>query len=743
MNTPSPAGHHTNSPAVHAWQSFLSHLNLNLQGVEFSFSDTLSLIRRRWLLLATSVAVCVGVAVLLLLVMPAQYTATALMQINTRQEQVTNVEEVVSNLSTSDASIRTEIDVLNSRRLATRVASTLRLDKNPEFLNQVGPMQAMRNVVTQFFLPMLLTEQNAAASVSEKALKLQQATDLLLENIDITIRPRSFTIQLRYTHNDPKLAASIANAFVQEYLNNQLEERFEATRRANTWLSARTNELRRNLQAAETAANRFREANGLSTAKGVLLSEQQTSELNTQLILARTQLAEAQAKRSSAESSGVGTAAEVLNNPLIQNLRIQETEVRRKMSDLAARYGERHPRMQTVRNELVDVQSKIGEETGKIRGSLGNNVAMAQARVDTLATQLNQLQDQTTLSSDASVQLAELERQAVAERGLYESFLNRGKEIAQLDFAQTDARIINLAEPPTRPSAPKKMLILMLALAVGLALGVGLMVLLESLDNVFRSPEQLEKYLAAPVLGGLAELPEDTRNIAYVVEKPSSSYSESLRAVRTAMQYAAPDKTMQVVMVTSSIPREGKSHFASSLALLAASGGQKVLLVDADLRRPTVADKFSLTPKAGLAELLIQTAKPKDVLVQLPDHGQLSLVPTLAHTQFTQELLNSQRMRDLLAEWRKTYDLIVLDSPPVMAVADALTLSSMADAVLFMVRWGQTPRPLVASAIKQLQSANAPLAGTVMTRVNLEQQARYGYSNYGYYYGKYKDYYND
>lgn len=738
MNT-----HHHTSPAAQAWQSFMSHLNLNLQGVEFSFSDTLSLIRRRWLLLATSVAVCVGLAVLLLLVMPAQYTATALMQINTRQEQVTNVEEVVSNLSTSDASIRTEIDVLNSRRLATRVATALQLHKNPEFLNQVSPLQALSNIVGQFFLPMLMTEQSVANAATEKALKLQQATDLLLSNIDITIRPRSFTIQLRYTHTDPKLAASIANAFVQEYLNNQLEERFEATRRANTWLSARTSELRRNLQAAETAANRFREANGLSTAKGVLLSEQQTSELNTQLILARTQLAEAQAKRSSAESSGVGTAAEVLNNPLIQNLRIQETEVRRKMSDLAARYGERHPRMQTVRNELLDVQRKIGEETGKIRGSLGNNVAMAQARVDTLATQLNQLQDQTTLSSDASVQLAELERQADAERGLYESFLNRGKEIAQLDFAQTDARIINLAEPPTRPSAPKKLMIVLLALAAGLALGVGLMVLLESLDNVFRSPEQLEKYLSTPVLGGLAELPEDAQSIHYVVEKPSSSYSESLRAVRTAMQYAAPDKTMQVVMVTSSIPREGKSHFASSLAQLAANGGQKVLLVDADLRRPTVADKFKLTPKAGLAELLIQTAKPKDVIVQLPNHGQLNLLPTIAHTQFAQELLNSQRMRDLLAEWRKTYDLIVLDSPPVMAVADALTLSSMADAVLFMVRWGQTPRPLVASAIKQLQTANAPLAGTVMTRVNLEQQSRYGYSNYGYYYGKYKDYYND
>jgi capsular exopolysaccharide synthesis family protein len=571
--------------------------------------------------------------------------------------------------------------------------------------------------------------------------------DRLLGNLEVNLTPRSFSINLRYTDPDARTAAVIANTFAQEYLNSQLEDKFDATRRANQWMNDRLKQMQKSVQASELAVEKFREANNMTAANGVLLSDQQLSELNSQLILARTQLAEEQAKYSQARrlqqsGRGIESAAEVLNNPLISNLREQEATVRRDMADLASRYGERHPRMITVRNQLSDLQRKIGEEVSKIQGSLENNVAVAQARVNTLQEQLNILQNKTSGTNDATVQLSELERQAAAEKSLYENFLNRSKEIAQMDFAQSDARVISPADVPLKPSEPNKKLVLLAGILAGLALGTGLMLLLEMLDSGFRTSAQMEGDLQTPLLGVLGELPHGEDLSQYVMNKPTSAFTEGIRAVRTAMQFAHPDRPAQVVVVSSSIPEEGKSLFALSLAQLTAHGGAKVLLVDGDLRRPSIAKQLNLTPKAGLAEVLIGKTKLKDALVKY-GNTDLYVLPSLPNTQFSQELLASQHMQNMVAEWRKSYDMIVIDSPPVMAVSDAITIASLCDSMLFMVRWGSTPRTLAANAIKMLKSCHVPLTGCVMSRVDLDKQMTYSHGEFGYYYGKYKEYYTE
>jgi capsular exopolysaccharide synthesis family protein len=283
---------------------------------------------------------------------------------------------------------------------------------------------------------------------------------------------------------------------------------------------------------------------------------------------------------------------------------------------------------------------------------------------------------------------------------------------------------------------------LLVAVLLGGGMGVALMLVLELLDSGFRTTSQIESVLNAAPLGLLGELDHNDDVAHFVVKKPTSAFSEGVRAVRTALQFANPDKPVQVVMITSSVPQEGKSIFAASLAQLTAHGGGKVLLIDADMRRPSMAKKLGLEPKAGLAELLVGQAKAKEVLLTEKASG-LHVIPALANTQFAQELLGSEKMATLLAAWRKEYDLIVLDCPPVMAVADAVTLSKLCDAVVFVARWGTTPRVLAAHAIKQLRNAHANVAGVVLTRVDLEKQQAYGYGDYGYYYGKYKEYYTE
>ena len=732
------------------WGDLVSNARSHMQGVEWSMNSTLSMIRRRWTVLAISVGFSVGLAVLLLLLMKPEYTATTLLQINTRTEQVTGVADVVSGISVgssnTDAAIRTEVDVLTSRKLASRVIQKLGL-LNSGAENGGGFFSQLKGVVASLFTPIQTDEQKKEA----RDARMSRAISNVLGNLSVNMVPRSYSINVKYNDAAPEMAAKVANAFAQEYLNTQLEDKFDATRRANDWMNQRLAQMQKSVQASDLAVQKYREAHNLTAAKGVLLSEQQLSELNSQLILARTELAETQAKASQARNlqrsggRGIESSAEVLNNSLISSLREQETQVRREMAELASKYGERHPRMVTVRNQLADLQRKIGEEVYKIQGSLENNVAVSQARVNTLQDQLDTLEDKTSLTNDASVQLAELERQSAAEKTLYESFLGRSKEIAQMSFPQSDARVISAAEVPLAPSKPNKMMVLVLSLIVGTGLGVGLMLLLEMLDAGFRTTQQVETGLDLPVLGLLGELPvtEEGQDIAhYVTNKPTSAFTEGVRAVRTAMQFAHPDKPAKVIVVSSSVPSEGKSLFALSLAQLTAHGGGKVLLVDGDLRRPSIARQFGLTPKAGLAELLVDQAKQKDVIVKLPE-SNLHVLPTLPNTQFSQELLGSEKMKNLVAEWRKTYDMVVIDSPPVMAVADAITISSLTDTMVFIVRWGTTPRALASNAVKMLKACHVSLTGTVISRVDLDKQLTYSHGEYGYYHGKYKGYYSE
>ena len=720
------------------WSDFKAAANNHLQGVEWSLNGTLAMLWRRWPLVLAVCAACVALAALWLAITPSRYTAQTMLQLNTRQEQVTNFEDVMSGLGTGDAAIRTEVDMLKSRKIAQRVIEDM------DLLGKLSSRRGLKARLLGLGRAFLFPLDESPSPADDHAARMTRAIDAFLARLEVVQVPRSYSIIVKFTSTDPKMAANVANAVAEAYLTSQLEDKFDATKRANTWMNNRLKQLQKSVQQAELAVRKFREENDLTQAHGVTLSEQQLSELNSQLILARTQLAEAEARRSAA-ARGVSTASEVLNSPLIQNLRIQETEVRRKISDLGSRYGARHPRMQTARQELADVQGKIAEETAKIRGSLDNGLATAQARVETLQQQLDQMQSQNKLSTSAEVQLAELERQAQAERSLYQAFLARSREIAQMDFVQTDARVIYPAEVPLNPSHPKKTLIMMLALIAGGLLGMATAIVLETMDSGFRTGQQLESMTGLRVLGLLGELPTTLKDRArYVLHKPTSAYAEGIRSIRTALRFAETStEPPRVVAITSSVPQEGKSLFSIGLAQLAAASGQKVLLIDADLRKPSLAKQLGhARAKAGLAEVLSGKASLKDIILTEKDSG-LSLIPARGDSATAQELLGGAKMAELMQGFRKQYDLVVIDCPPVMAVADALTVSPLADALLYVVRWGGTPRPLVQAALKQLHGSRIPVTGAVLSRVDLEKQLGYGHGDFGFYYGKYKDYYTN
>lgn len=723
----------------------MQRLSRHVEGVDISLNSTLALLRRRWLVLVSSMLVVLLLAAVFLTLMPRQYTATVLLQIHTAREQVINLDDVVTGMAGNDAAIQSEIDVMTSRRIAERVITDLKLIKRDPALTTTSIIESLWLAARTYLGWYDRNEIERLAAQKER--QMTRAVHDFTSRLRVQVLPRSYTIKLQYTAATPEDAARIANATALAYLNSQLEDRFDATRRANDWVNERLTDLQRNVQAAETAVQIFRDANGLAQARGMTLTEQQLSELNSQLILARTQLAETEAKyersrKMASSGGGIETTAEVINNPLIQRLREQETEVRRSLSDLSARYGERHPRMITVRNELSDIRRKIGEESRKIQGSLGNDVAVVQARVRTLEDQLDALEAASTLSGSAEIQLAELERQAAAGRSLYESFLTRSKEIAQLDFSQSDAKIISSASIPLSPSSPKPKLMLLMALVFGAALGAALVVLIEVLDSAFRTVAQVESVTGLPVLAMLGELPDDVDVARYASLKPSSAFAESVRALKTNVHYSHPDKTIKVWAVTSSMPEEGKSTLALALAQTLAMSGARVLLMDTDMRKPSIARQLGVKAKHTLGEVLVGQSTLKQALIR-DKNASIDVLPSKPDTKFALELLSSAKMTDLMAELRGTYDAIVMDTPPVMAVADVVALSPHIDALIYAVRWGATPRPLAATAMKQLRATHVPLVGAVLARVDLDRQIGYGAGDYSYYYGRYKGYYNE
>jgi capsular exopolysaccharide synthesis family protein len=732
---------------------------------EIDLRSILGMLRRRKSVIFGTVAAVLLVTLLVLIQLTPRYTSSAELMLNTRQQNVVDIESVVSGINVDPGAFQTgvqsEINIITSRSLARRVVEKLGLMQDPEFnaglrqssaLDYVNPLYWVESGARWVMAAVGLgatSEEPAEPRTAEEEenAAIGSVVSAFIGHLNVSNDRRSYSILVNFTSEDPEKAAVIANAVADQYLVDQLEAKFEATRRATAWLNERLADLREKVKESETALQAYKEQANLIDNQGQTVSAQQLSELNSQLILARTERAQTEARlrrvRELVKTGGVESSPDVLANPLIQRLREQETDLMRQQAELSGRYGERHPTMINLKAEIRDLRGKIEAEVNKIVLSLANEVEVARARESTLASNLASIQANVGELSRASVKLNELQREADANRALFETFLARFKETSNQDqIIQPDARIISAAEVPSWPSFPRKKVILALALGISLFLGVFLALLIERLDNGFRSPEQVERLTGVPGLGLIPAVRASRKSQPqdYLLQKPTSAYAEALQSVRTALHFSNVDHPPKVILVTSALPEEGKTTFAVSLARLAARSGLKVVLVDADMRRPKVARVLGLESDAGLRELLAGDALIPGVLHKDEPSG-MHIIPSQPDTPGPQDLLGSRRMRDLIRQMSSLYDLVVIDSPPIMAVSDAVVLSGLADATLVMVRWETTPREVTISAIRQLRQSGGRIAGAVLTRVNMRKHARFSYGDSGYYYDKYKGYY--
>jgi capsular exopolysaccharide synthesis family protein len=695
---------------------------------------------------------CSLLAALIVARIPPVYKATAEVLIDPRNVGSADLQSGRGG-GADEEMLQSQVRVLQSRNLAYKIVEALELYRDPEFnaaLRQPGPFDRaadwMRSRLAEWsIVPAVVpaTEEDTFRADGE----LAGVVDRFLAALEVDLLPESRVLAITFASNSPERAAQGANKTAETYILDQLDAKYEATQRATQWLTDKIADLRRNVAASEQAVQKFRSQSGLLQGPGGTMVTQQISDLNAQLIVVRTARAEAEQRLSRVRqaSQSVG-GADAIRSPVLQALLDEETALKRRIADLSKDYGDRHPQMVAANADLAEVREKLKREMQRAQSALETEVSAARGREAALNRSLDQLRGKVGQSANAEVQLRTLEREADTQRSMLEAFLARFEQAtAQLDASinETDARIISSADVPARASYPPGKLIIATTFVIAALLAALLALLLERLDSGYRSGEQIEKATGLRALGLVPAVSGSGRSnpAAYLLRHPSSMFGESIRSLYTSILLSPDEAPPRKLLITSSQPKEGKTTISICLGRMRALSGHKTVIIEADLRRPSVHRMLDIPRRPGLTEVVLGEARLEDVLVEDKESGAFVL-PAGKLAPDPTEILASPRVNEMLEALAQWFELVVIDSPPLVAVADSRLLAPQVDAAILVVRWAVTPRQVVALAAKQLAEARANITGVVLSLVDSRKHARYGFADSAYYYGPVKRYYS-
>ncbi|WP_439862020.1 GumC family protein [Pseudomonas sp. MBLB4136] len=704
--------------------------------------------RRKWSIL-TLVFVVTLVAILAVLAITPIYRAAATLMIEEKAAKVVSIEQVYGLEGAGSEYLQTQFELLKSRSLAERVVRQLNLTAHPEFdpRQQPEPLIDIKGLLANFdfknVVPATLPGDLDDPQAASEAEIFDEVTKAFMERISVEPQGKSQLVKVQVDMADARMAALAANALANGFIEGQLEATMEMSMTATNWMNSRLGELRSKLKDAEDRLQAFREAENLVDVDGVAtISAAELSLTGDRMIDARRQRAEAESQYRQVQAMGksnwerLASIPAVLGHPLIQQFKGDEAKARAKVEELSRRYGKLHPAMQAARSDLNAASASLRSQVEQVVAGIERNYQLAVANESSLQASFNANKSQIQDISRKEFKLRELQREVDANRALYDTFMTRLKETAATaDLQSANARVVDQAVMPTEPVKPKKALIVAIAALLAGFVGVGLTLLLDALNNTFKSTEQVEGRLNIPVLGILPLMKTvERKDLARMFTRnQDKSFSESIRTIRTGVVLSGIDHPHKVMVITSSIPGEGKSTVSANLAF-ALGQMEKVLLIDADLRRPTLAKSFDFpvgTP--GLANLIAGTAKLDECLRSVDGIDLLS-AGTVPPNPL--ELLSSPRFAKVIEVMKNKYDRIIIDSPPTQAVSDAVVLSTFANSLIYVVKSDSTAIPLVEKGVGQLLQNNAPVKGVVLNQVDIKKAQKYGYS-----YGGYYDYY--
>jgi len=695
-----------------------------------------AILRRRWLVLCAAMVAAIAVAAAAYLVAEPRYLATAQVALERSAERVINVDSVVPTTDPDSAAVDTEVQALRSPELIGRVVDRLHLDRDPAFNKAIVEGQP--------------------AAAQPDLIGRQRAISAVLSGLTVKRDGLSYSISVSFEGASPLQAAQVTNAIVEDYVSGQAGSKAQATQRASRFLEQRLQQLRAQVLAGEKAVADYRSAHDLfAVSNASTVTQQELSGLSTQLAQAKAENAAAQARLAAARTQlARGRSGEELgdslDSPVVSALRAQRAEAAKEVASLEKRYGPRHPDLVRAQNALNTADQQIAAEVKRIVANVSIQASIANQRAASLAGSVAQSQGKLASDNEASVRLNELERNAESARTLYQAFLDRYRQtVAQSGLERSDSYIVSRARVPNAPSSPNKLIYAALALVGGLGVGVLLVVLLQLLERGLETSDAIEATLALPTLASIpdartlpgyrkAGLPAAPAELP--LKRPQSAFAEAFRTLRTSIQFADTGKPVRVVAITSAVPGEGKTTVAIGLARAVAAAGGKVLLIDCDARRRASSRQFAEGVTVGLDEVLAGSATLEQAIVQ----DGLSTACVLPQRLDSKgiSLTESPRLAELIEAVRERYDLVLLDTPPVLPVDEARVIASLADGVVFLVRWRRTAANAAAVALRRLNDVHAEVLGAVLTLVDVREQERAGYEHAGYL-RKYQHYYAD
>lgn len=667
--------------------------------------------------------------------MPQTFVADGSLILETQQLTLPDVRGQFTNpfsLVPGDPSsiVRSQILIMRSRSIIESVVMELGLATQPELNPYLRPpgriaqwLGGLRSALPQGIVGTLDDFGLRLPRPLQREPTPEEITDATVRNVlqrlDINNDARSFVIALSFLSEDPQLAARIVNTVMETYITAQIAAKMQATADANVYLNERIAQLRREVEAADQAVQTFRQLHGLVDTRQGTVTQQQLAELNTQLIMAQAEAATAEANLRSVGSGAASTLA--VNSSLISRLREREAEAIARQTDLTTRLGPSHPQRQIIENELRELRSQITTETERVRQSLANQATAARSRVGALQGQLRTIQGTATRSAESEAQLALLLREADAKRTIYQRFQETAQQTAQPSRSnQADARIVTAAVAPTNPSGPKTALFVGSGGMVGLLLAAALALLLAELDRGYERVEEIETATGLPALGALplVKWKRTSKSLVdFVLHNPASAAAETVRGIVEAIRRADAPEPPKVLLVTSALAGEGKTSLTAAIGRVLAKDGRRILAIEADFRRPQIGELFDQPPAAlDFEDVLAGRGKWTDAIQTDPPSGLDYLCATEA-TDSPQAMLASSAWTQIVAEARRTYDLVLIDTPPVMSVTDTIVLARHSDAIALVIGWRSTQRRTIDAAIKRLRRVERPLAGFVLSKV--------------------------
>jgi polysaccharide biosynthesis transport protein len=685
------------------------------------YRDWLSSLRRHWLLTTAVGTVIMLCVIASLWLMTPQYRATALVMIQPRRTAVLKIDPVLSSLPTDSDTVTSELSVLRSRDLLVRLVAELHLDADPEFDSNVPPLwkQTARGVFerVEAWLPSFVVGPLTTLLV-DKPLQGDGRMDAVVERVGGNLEAsivgnRSHVIAITFVSKNRELPNLVVNSLADLYIKNQFEMKQRAAAEVNSWISADLSKLKEDVAAAALRVANFRAENGLIEGRDAALIRQQISELDTHLTAARIQRTALAAKLDNITSPNSSTL--VLSSPIIQELRKQKTTLASQNADLSSYLADQHLRVQSTNAQIASIERNITNETQKIVSSLRSDYNAALENENALRRLLDGLKQEYERVQLAEVPLKQLEVEENTDRALYTNFLERSKETSRTNFEIPEAMLISHAAAPLAPFSPQKKLILSLGFLLSVLSSSIVALTLEKMDKGFRSQAQLAKALNVPVLG-------------IVPEFPRKAYSGTLNvlslvgSVMTDLYIRLKSDSSQCILVASALPHEGKTTVGLLLARVAAINGKRVLFVDGDLRRSGLGARFGT--RKGLTDVLTAKVDIAETVVGEAQFG-IDVITCGRAVDNPSGVLASEAMRDFISTARQAYDVVIIDSPAVMAGPDATILSELADQTLFFVRWARTPREVVNVALRRLSEGGARALSVILSRADLKQIVRY------------------